>query len=160
MLPKLKYLIGSGFTSGRLLPMAPGSEGSMVALLLGGLFWFYIGPIAISALFLISSVAGFWSAPWYIETHGEDPESFVMDEWAGQFLALQITWIFPQDIELPILIVLFVSAFILFRFFDILKPLGIKRLERLPGSFGVMTDDLLAGLYTFLTLFFVILAIL
>lgn len=160
MLPKLKYIVGSGFTSGRILPKAPGSEGSMVALLLGGLFWYLFGPIAISALFLISIVAGFWSAHWYIETHGEDPGSFVMDEWAGQLLAMHLIWLIPEETTLQITLLLFVATFVLFRFFDILKPIGIKRLEAIPGAIGVMADDLLAGFYTFLTLFFVILAFL
>ena len=160
MLPKFKYLIGSGFTSGRLIPKAPGTEGSLVAMILGTFAWFYIGPLAITALFLVSILAGFWSAPWYIQTHGEDPGSFVMDEWAGQLLAMHLVWVLPKDAEPQITIALFFAAFLLFRFFDILKPLGIKRLEAIPGAFGVMADDLLAGFYTFLTLFFVILAVL
>jgi phosphatidylglycerophosphatase A len=41
-----------------------------------------------------------------------------------------------------------IAAFILFRFFDIVKPLFIRRLEKLPGGWGVMADDLLAGIYT------------
>lgn len=160
MLPKLKYLIGSGFTCGRLIPKAPGTEGSLVAMFLGAVVWYNFGPMAITAVFFASIVAGIWSAPWYIHTHGDDPRSFVMDEWAGQLLAVHLVWVLPEDTTLQITIPLFIAAFILFRFFDILKPLGIKHLEAIPGALGVMTDDLLAGFYTFLTLFFVILAVL
>ncbi len=160
MLQKLKLIIGSGFTSGRLIPKAPGTEGSLVALVIGFISWYYIGPIAISALFVLSVLAGSWSAQWYIETYGEDPGSFVMDEWSGQFLALHVVWVLPLDEEIPVILILFVAAFLLFRLFDILKPLGIKRLESYSGAFGVMADDLLAGFYTLLTLFFVILAVL
>ncbi len=160
MHPRIKYLVGCGFTGGRLLPKAPGTEGSLVAMLLGGISWFYVGPIAISILFFASIVAGFWSAPWYIQTYGDDPGSFVMDEWAGQFLSLHVVWLLPEHTVPQDSIVLLTSAFLVFRFFDILKPFGIKHLETIPGAFGVMADDILAGLYTFLTLFFVILAIL
>ena len=44
------------------------------------------------------------------------------------------------------------AAFVLFRFFDILKPLGIRRMENLPGGVGVMMDDVLAGVYGFIVL--------
>lgn len=160
MLPKLKYLIGTGFTSGRLIPKGPGTEGSLVALVLGSFFWYHLGPVSITVLFVASVVAGFWSAPWFIQTHGEDPGSFVMDEWAGQLLSMHIVWVLPVETSLQTTIILFAATFILFRFFDILKPIGIKRLEAIPGAIGIMADDLLAGFYTFLTLFFVILAVL
>ena len=44
------------------------------------------------------------------------------------------------------------AAFMLFRFFDILKPLGIRRMEKLPGGWGVMMDDILSGVYGFILL--------
>jgi phosphatidylglycerophosphatase A len=156
----LKYRVGSGFTSGRILPKAPGTEGSAVATVLGFTGWYLGGPAMITVLFLASLAAGFWSAPWYIQTHGKDPSSFVMDEWAGQLLALHILWIIPEYHNLTIFTLVSICAFVLFRFFDIFKPLGIEHVESLPGSLGVMADDIIAGLYTFLTLFFVILAIL
>jgi phosphatidylglycerophosphatase A len=157
---RLKQLIGSGLTSGILFPKAPGTEGSLVAIILGTVGWYLGGPILISALFILSLAAGFWAAPWYIQSHGEDPESFVMDEWSGQFLSMHFAWFLPDETEIQIVGILILSSFLLFRFFDILKPLGIKQLESLPGAFGVIADDLLAGFYTFLTLFFVILAVL
>ena len=52
-----------------------------------------------------------------------------------------------------------VLAFILFRFFDIAKPLGIRKLEQLPGGIGVMADDVLAGIYSNLILHLIILFI-
>lgn len=140
--------------------MAPGTEGSLVAALIGSIAWYYTGPIAVSFLFAVSLIAGFWTAPWFIHKYGQDPGSFVMDEWAGQLLALQVFWIIPDETQLAYNIALILLSFIVFRFFDILKPLGIKRLETYSGAFGVMADDLLAGFYTFLTLFFVILAVL
>ncbi|HMH34477.1 MAG TPA: phosphatidylglycerophosphatase A, partial [Puia sp.] len=74
---------------------------------------------------------------------GKDNQRIVIDEWAGMCVALLWIPLFPRYI-LP--------AFLLFRFFDIVKPLFIKKLEQLPGGWGVMFDDLLAGLYTNLLL--------
>lgn len=157
---KLKYVVGSGFTSGKLIPNAPGTEGSIVAALFGTLAWYFFGPIAITALFLASLIAAYWAAPWYIQTYGDDPGSFVMDEWGGQLLSMHILWIIPIETPSSIQLLLIVSTLLLFRIIDIRKPLGIRRLEAIPGATGVIADDLLAGFYTFLTLFFVILAVL
>lgn len=72
-----------------------------------------------------------------------DPSEIVLDEVAGSIFAL---YLFPRT--LPWLI----AGFVVFRFFDIVKPLGIKRIERIPGAAGIILDDLLAGFYTQATL--------
>lgn len=72
-----------------------------------------------------------------------DPPEIVLDEVVGYFFAASI---FP--LKLPWL----VAVALLFRFFDILKPLGIRRLEKLGGAAGIVLDDLLAGFYTWITL--------
>lgn len=68
----------------------------------------------------------------------KDPRSVVIDEAAGQFIALFL--ISPQWI-------LCAASFVLFRFFDILKPFPIKQVETFPGGFGIMLDDILAAIY-------------
>jgi phosphatidylglycerophosphatase A len=68
---------------------------------------------------------------------GKDNQRVVIDEVAGMCIAL--LWI---PVQLPYLL----FAFLLFRFFDIVKPLLIKKVEKLPGGLGVMLDDVLAGL--------------
>ena len=45
------------------------------------------------------------------------------------------------------------AAFVLFRFFDILKPLGIRKMEKLPGGYGIMADDILSGIYGLIVLY-------
>lgn len=72
-----------------------------------------------------------------------DPRAIVIDEVAGFMFS---AYLFPRTL------VWLCAGFVIFRFFDIVKPLGIKRLERIPGAAGVVLDDLLAGLYTQATL--------
>jgi phosphatidylglycerophosphatase A len=72
-----------------------------------------------------------------------DPSFIVVDEWSGQWIALM-----GLPLEWPWL----VAAFLIFRFLDVVKPLGLRRLERLPHGFGVMTDDIVAGVVTGLSL--------
>ena len=69
---------------------------------------------------------------------GKDSSRVVIDEVAGML----ITMLF-----VPANLYLLLCGLVLFRFFDILKPLGIRRLEALPGGTGVMMDDVLAGVY-------------
>ena len=129
------YLVATVFGTG-YFPKAPGTAGSIVAILL---FWFI--PFTTMSL-LISLIVlfflGIWSAS-HVERHeGEDPGKVVIDEVVGQGVALLII---PQQLWYYLL------AFILFRIFDILKPFPVKQLEKLPSGWGIMTDDLMAGIY-------------
>jgi phosphatidylglycerophosphatase A len=81
---------------------------------------------------------------------GKDSYRVVIDEVAGQMIAL----LFIPLTNINLLIGLF-----LFRFFDILKPLGIRKLEKLPGGTGVMMDDVLAGVYANVVLQVIVLVI-
>jgi phosphatidylglycerophosphatase A len=100
-------------------------------------------------LFIIVAVTiiGTWAATRTERITGrKDPGKVVVDEVAGQLIALMAVpagvWIgFP----VPVLV-----AFILFRFFDIVKPYPARRLEGIPGGLGIMADDLVAGLYAYL----------
>ncbi len=98
--------------------------------------------LALAILFL-----GTWSSYKVENGWGHDSSKVVIDEVAGMMITL--LWA-PVDIKYALV------GFILFRFFDILKPLGIKSVERLPGGWGVMADDVLAGIYSFALLRLVI----
>ncbi len=74
---------------------------------------------------------------------GKDSYRVVIDEVAGMLVTMLFV---PQSLYL------LVAGFILFRFFDILKPLFIRKMESLPGGTGVMMDDILAGIYANLLL--------
>jgi phosphatidylglycerophosphatase A len=68
----------------------------------------------------------------------DDPDPVVIDEFVGQWITL---------LAVPHTLPGFVAAFVVFRVFDILKPLGIKALQALRGGWGIMLDDLAAGLW-------------
>ena len=139
----LRYWIATGLGSG-LVPFAPGTAGSAVAV---GLFWLttrpgvvWLPPLAFALLVLV----GFWSAAGAARRLGQkDPGAVVIDEFAGQFLAL---------LALPHSWPVLAAGFVLFRLFDIVKPPPARRFEALPGATGIMTDDLVAGLYANLLL--------
>ena len=61
---------------------------------------------------------------------------------------IRVAGMFISLLFVPVTIPYILVAFVLFRFFDIIKPLFIRRLESLPGGWGVMADDILAGVYT------------
>lgn len=144
----LKLFIGSGFGSG-LLPFAPGTWGSLLALL-PIYFLMKTGNIFLVPLFVfISSLLSLWVTSACVEQWGEDPGKLVMDEWAGQALTfISISSVGVLDSDLMIL----AFGFILFRIFDILKPLGINKLQKYEGGTGILLDDLLAGLYALICL--------
>lgn len=89
------------------------------------------------------TTVGIWSATVVEQQWGKDSYRVVIDEIAGMCLSL---------LFIPIHLKSLLAGLFLFRLFDILKPLGIRRLEKLSGGWGVMLDDLLAGLYTNLLL--------
>ena len=144
----LKYFLGTGFYSG-LIPKAPGTAGSLAVLLI--IFWIIYAQIYL-LLFVIligSCLISLWVAPYFEEEFGEDPGRMVIDEWAGQSLTF-ISISFTSDLKSGLIIL--IAGFILFRFFDILKPLGINKLQKYKGGFGILGDDLLAGLYALICL--------
>ncbi len=95
---------------------------------------------------LIIIIIGIWTANNVEACWGKDSSKVVIDEFAG----MAITLLF-----IPHSIALLVAGLILFRFFDIVKPLGIRRMEMLPKGWGVMADDLLSGIYALIILTFV-----
>jgi len=87
---------------------------------------------------LLVLAAGIISAGAVEKDWGHDSNRIVIDEVAGMMITL---------LFVPVKLQYAVTGFVLFRFFDIVKPLGVKTAERLPGGWGVMADDVLAGIY-------------
>ncbi|MBU4342957.1 MAG: phosphatidylglycerophosphatase A [Candidatus Omnitrophica bacterium] len=138
---KFCKLVSSVFYIG-YLPVAPGSLGSFAALFL----YFFVkdNPLLMGAAIVICLFLGFLTAGRAEELFGgKDASEIIIDEFTGMLVALYL---------LPVTMGYIVSAFLLFRFFDILKPKPINMLEKLEGSLGVMSDDLLAGVYANLIL--------
>jgi len=142
--------IATGFGLG-FLPGAPGTWASLAAIPLGwalhaaGGFWL-MGPATLALAGL-----GWWAVARALPAADADPSEFVIDEVAGMLVALwplslglTLTGAGPAVWPWPG----WVLGFVLFRFFDILKPPPVGWADRLPGATGVMLDDLLAGALT------------
>ena len=130
----LARLVASGGGTG-WLPKAPGTWGSLAALLVGAALLAAGGRWLLGAALLLATGAGFWAVP---RAAGQaDPGWVVIDEVAGMWLAMLPI---GRASALPLAV-----AFGLFRLLDITKPGPIGRIDRIPGVAGVMGDDLLAG---------------
>ncbi len=139
----LKHWTGTLLGVG-LLPIAPGTWGSLASL---PLVYFVIKTVPGWGIFLfaiITCLLSLWSSDSSVKRYGQDPGQFVMDEVAGQSVVFIFT-IFTFSTTENMIILL--SGFILFRIFDIIKPFGINAAQNLPGKFGILGDDLLAGVY-------------
>jgi len=127
--------MGVGF-----LPVAPGTWASLV----GVAFWYvaqgWFAPFAWLPWLLVFGclAAGLISIPYVQAAWGDDPSQVVIDELAGMWIACLL---------LPHSLWALLAALIFFRFFDIFKPLGIRKLEEMDGAPGVLLDDVLAGVY-------------
>jgi phosphatidylglycerophosphatase A len=120
------------------LPKGGGSAAAAVYCLL----WILIPSrsfVAEISLALLILILGIWSASQVEKIWDVDSSKVVVDEVAGMVISL---------LFIPAKIKYVVIAFVLFRFFDIVKPLGIRRSEKLPSGWGVMADDVLSGIYT------------
>ena len=122
------------------LPIAPGTWGSLVAIIGWWLWLQYLDPLVFIALIIAIFAIGVFTTNTIIAHTGEkDPSSVIIDEVVGQWLGLLI---------LPDGMLYIVGAFVLFRFLDIFKPWPIRQMEQFPKGWGVMLDDTLAGLLT------------
>ncbi len=92
-------------------------------------------------------IAGVWSGNVVDAIWGKDSNKVVIDEVAGMMVTL---------IFIPVTIKYVLAGLILFRFFDIVKPLFIRKMEILPKGWGVMADDILAGIYAHIVLFTIV----
>ena len=124
------------------LPLAPGTFGSLVGV---GIFWLLVrvNPLVIVVAILAVTFAGIWAGSRIEQLSGrKDPGKVVVDEVAGQMIALFPLTLFARWSTAAVIL-----SFILFRFFDIVKPYPANRLQDLDGGMGIMFDDLVAGVY-------------
>jgi phosphatidylglycerophosphatase A len=132
------HLLAFGFGLG-LVPVAPGTAGSLLGVLLA---WLVID-LALNlqiALGVLLFGAGIWICGNSSRRLGQhDPGGIVWDEIAAMYLTLLVA---------PATITAWIAAFVLFRVFDIVKPWPIRDLDhRMGGGLGLMLDDLVAALY-------------
>ncbi len=146
-------VLGSGFA-----PIAPGTWGSAVAVAAYVILWAAcrgLGAprpaleVAVALGILVATFLGVVWGPWALARfNSNDPRPFVLDEFAGQWVALLLL---PASLDTGAISWRLVSIlgvqFLLFRLFDIIKPPPARQAERLPAGWGVVFDDLAAGVY-------------
>ena len=130
-----------------LLRPAPGTWGSAVALALGVGLHIVGGALAVVLGSLVAMAVGYWAVNREVGTSAEDPSEIVIDELAGQWVALWTVSIGASMTNSDILTLWpgIVTAFIAFRAFDILKPGPVGWADQQHGAFGIMADDVIAG---------------
>jgi len=155
MISTLSAITATGLGSG-LCPKSPGTVGTLAFLLLWGVVTTLFGLPSTTDSILIAlalCIVGLITCKLYLKKLqlerslvGHDPQEVVIDEWAGMSIALigahSLHWF-----EV-------LAAFVLFRAFDIVKPPPISLLEKLPGEWGIMLDDVAAGVIAALLLYF------
>lgn len=136
-----KFFLTVGFSG--LSPIAPGTVGSFVALILAALLLQYIHISTLFMIALLISVIAVKQIDIYEqETDTHDGKEIVVDELAGMWIALAIASATADNY------IILGLAFIYFRLFDIYKPSVIGKVDKnVKGGWGVMGDDLLAGLF-------------
>jgi phosphatidylglycerophosphatase A len=117
--------------------------GGTVAAMLYCIIWYWVPETFAKTSFQFSTVfviigLGIWSSNEVDRLWGKDSSKVVIDEVAGMAIALLLV---PRNFSYTLI------SLIAFRFFDIVKPLGVRKLEKLPKGWGVMADDVLAGCY-------------
>ena len=142
--PLWATLIATFFGIGRMRP-GPGTWGSVTTVLLWAALAHALAPPlrtpVVAALAIFVMLVGIPAATQVARASGsKDPQYVVIDEVAGQLIAL---------IAVPLAWKTFLTGFILFRAFDIVKPPPVRQLERLPEGSGIVLDDVAAGIYAF-----------
>jgi len=139
-------VLGSGYS-----PIAPGSCGAAVVAAIFFLAGFW-GVSAETMLVLMLAIAlhgalvTIYFGPRFIARYGNDPSYIVSDEQCGQ--AVTFLWLWPlAHWQMKELMVFTIAGFFLFRLFDVIKPPPARQLERVKGAWGVLLDDVAAGIY-------------
>lgn len=141
----LPTLFASFFFVGKI-PFAPGTWGTVAAVPFGLLIGMYGGAAALGAASVLIFILGCWASEAYMReaNSAHDPKEIVIDEVAGMWLVMALTF------SLTSLAVMFIA----FRLCDILKPWPISWADRtIKGGFGVMVDDVLAAVFAVLLIY-------
>jgi phosphatidylglycerophosphatase A len=126
-------VLGAGYS-----PVASGTVGSFVTAV--AIWLLPLTPLRIGIALIVVVLVGMWAGSRVERVLGrKDPGVIVIDEVAGMLLSM---------IMLPRTLPVLITAFLLFRLFDIWKPFPARESQALTGGVGVMVDDLIAGLYT------------
>jgi len=139
MIIQLKKIIGSGFYSG-FFPKAPGTIGSLFALIIFFIPGFENPEIIIPSIFIFTLI-GIPVGNYFESIYGKDPGNFTLDEIIGTWISL---------LFVPKIFYLVALDFIIWRILDIIKPFPAKIAEKLNGGIGIIADDIISGMYSLL----------
>lgn len=138
--PLIPIIIATGFGTG-FWPWGPGTAGAILATLVWLALWatfqFVVLEVVVLLLIVLFTALGIWATAKLTPFWGDDPSRVVVDEMVGVWIALLMAVEWKTAI----------AALLLFRLFDIVKPLGIRSIDRRQGAFWVMADDIVAGIY-------------
>lgn len=138
----LAKIFGTGFGTG-YSPVASGTVGSALA---AAMYWFIPGFSETPVLLAVTTgmfAVGVWSGGVLEDLYGHDPSEATIDELVGQWISYAF---------LPKTFLTLAVGFLLFRLFDIVKPEPANQFQKLHKGWGVMMDDVMAGIYTNLAL--------
>ena len=146
--PWMHVIISTGLGSG-FFPGAPGTFAGFIALLIWYGLYLSLSPhiLVVTTLLLIvvTTVVGVWTSNVMEKYWGEDPRAVVIDEYVGTWIPLLVAPSNGHTLWMAIL------GFAMFRVIDIFKPLGCRWIDQnVKGGWGVMLDDVLAGVYALL----------
>lgn len=128
-------LVATGFFSG-YAPIAPGTAGSLVAVLI---YWFFINSnFQLLVITLLFFILGILTSAEFERRDGHDPSIVVVDEMVGMWISL----LYVEKRVSSVLI-----SFFLFRLMDVIKPPPAKKFDNMNGGLGIMMDDVIAGVY-------------
>lgn len=140
-IPFIVRLLASGFYTG-YVPVLSGTLASFVALLLpytlGFYHWTYLLPVCVLFFIIGTHYSGIME-----KVYGKDPAEVTIDEFVGMWVSL---------LFLPKTMLVALTAFLLFRCFDIFKPFPIQTIDKYSGGLTIMLDDVVAGIYANSTL--------
>ena len=143
--PFIPTIIATGLGAG-FWPWGPGTAGAVLATAIWLVLSLWLTPTAVmlttAVLIILFTWLGTWATARLAPYWGDDPSRVVIDEMIGVWVPLLLACNWWTALV----------ALLLFRFFDIVKPLGIRSLDRRKGAFWVMADDLLAGIYSAIVL--------
>lgn len=142
----IEKAVGSGLYTG-FIPIASGTFGSMIGLLIYAIPGFE-NPLIIIPAILIFSLWGKIIGDKFDMVYGKDPSECTIDEVVGMWISL---------LFLPKTLVISIVAFLSWRIFDIVKPWPARKLEKLKGGTGIMIDDIVAGFYSMLFIHLILL---
>lgn len=133
----LVVILASGFGSG-YSPFASGTAGSLVAAVI---YWFLF-PVSPALFWVVAAAFAAVSVPVCTAAEGyygkKDDGHVVIDEFIGMWISLAF---------LPFSLKVMIAAFLLFRLFDVIKPFFVRKVQSWPGGWGIMADDVFAGIF-------------